>query len=73
MCLLFSGNATWQYESFQLQTTFPLYPETADEVDMYNKKLHDGYEVTKKNDEKSRPFVNNFSYISAVVVAPHHE
>ena len=27
---------------------FPLYPETEDEVVIYNNKLHDGYEVKKK-------------------------
>ena len=42
---------------------FSIDPETEDEVDIYNKKLHDGYEVTIKSDET---FVNNFSNLLAV-------
>ncbi|KAL5491660.1 hypothetical protein EMCRGX_G016992 [Ephydatia muelleri] len=49
---------------------FPLYPKTADEVNIHNKRLSNGYEVKKKNEEKRRPLVNIFSNLTAAVAAP---
>ena len=61
-CSVAKHAKTWQYVANPTaDNPFPLYPGTADEVNIHNKKLSDGYEVKKKNNEKKRPLVNNFS------------
>eukprot|EP00731_Ephydatia_muelleri_P033457 Em0030g14a len=40
------------------------------EVNIHNKRLSNGYEVKKKNEEKRRPLVNIFSNLTAAVAAP---
>ena len=69
-CSVAKHAKTWQYVANPTaDNPFPLYPRTADEVNIQNKRLSDGYEVKKKNDEKRRPLVNNFSNLTAAVAA----